>query len=116
LIGILLHDLIGNPTPAPHATRGPAESTFFSVVRAMNRIVFAMLQTSIVVWRDANTPSMFLRNRRTCLGIGIEPMKNDRFNHPLRIREVLCAVIFKRLEKFGVEAISSLDGLRLVGR
>jgi hypothetical protein len=57
---------------------------------------------------------MFLGDCRTCLGIGIEPVKNDGFNHPLGIRQVLRAVIFKRLEKFGVEAISSLDGLRLV--
>jgi hypothetical protein len=78
--------------------------------------VLEVKQTSIVVGRNANTPSMFLGDCRTCLRIGIKPMKNDRFNHPLGIRQVLRAVIFKRLEKFGVEAIRSLDGLRLVGR
>jgi hypothetical protein len=47
--------------------------------------------------------------------VGIQPMKNHRLNHSLRIRQISGAVIFKGLKKRRVEAVRPLEGLGFIG-
>ena len=53
--------------------------------------------------------AVLVRHRRPCLGIGIEPVQNQRFDNPFGIGKMLSAVIFECLKHGRIEAVGSLD-------
>jgi hypothetical protein len=65
---------------------------------------------SFILRTIANALTMLLRHCRPRGRIGIQPMKNQCLYHALGIGKMLRAIVLKRVEDLGVEAICSLDG------
>ncbi len=71
---------------------------------------------SLILSVVSNAFPMFLCHCRSCLRVGVQPVQNQGLDHPLWIGKVLCAVLFKCVKYLCVEAVSSLDRLRVLFR
>jgi len=71
-----------------------------------------MQSGSIVVLGTGPDPlAMYLSHRGTLFGTSIQPMENQSFYDPLRIGQMLSAVIFKGSKGLVVKAIRPLNRL-----
>lgn len=71
---------------------------------------------SLILSVVSNAFPMFLCHCRSCLRVGVQPVQNQGLDHPLWIGKVLGAVLFKCVKDLCVEAVSSLDRLRVLFR
>ena len=60
--------------------------------------------------------AVFLRHGRSGVRTRVQPMKDQRLDHPFRVGESPSTVLFKPLEQRSVKAICSLDRLGLRSR
>lgn len=67
----------------------------------------------VVLGTGPDALAMHLSHRGTLVGTGIQPVEDQSLYDPLRIGQMLSAVIFKGSKSLAVEAIGPLDGLRM---
>ena len=65
----------------------------------------------VVLGTGPDSLSMYLSHRGTLFGTSIQPVENQSFYDPLRIGQMLSAVIFKGGESLIVKAIRPLNRL-----
>ncbi len=86
---------------------------FIEAEKDMQLRIAPLMRTGsfVVLGTGPDTLAMYLSHRGTLFGTSVQPVENQSFDDPLRIGQMLSAVIFKGSKSLVVKAIRPLNRL-----